>query len=410
MASACAAAVILGTACSAFFLLAPPALRGILFGADAPQLALVALAGAAPFVGLAAVESAVVRGLRAVGLLASANVIAAILGLLLLIPLVFVFGLSGALVHITLFSLIVYLSNLWARRQACRTAGFGVTPMARPRLTEFGSLASYGSANAISTIANNASLVFVRTLVINLLGVSQNGIYQIVWVVPTQALNLVFNPLSAYAFPHISGLKTWRETSTAINTSLRFALLMTTPLVTGLILMSQPLVLALYSPSFLPAAGYLQLQLLGDFPRTVALVVGLSMVARGHLRAFTGLYLLFNVVFSVGALVLLPRFGLWGAVGSYVLANTVHATATYLYQRRLEGFRLTAENVRLLGGSVVLLLGAITIAWTGSFPGEIGYGAVGLAVWSLIVTSQGERAEVWVALHSFARQRRAAWS
>jgi PST family polysaccharide transporter len=332
--------------------------------------------------------------------LATASSVSALVGLLLLGPLVLLFGLNGALVHITLFAVVGYVVSLWARRRASRQAGVTITLLARPSLSATRALLSYGSANAVTRIVETASLLVVRTQIVHTLGVAQNGIYQVIFSIPAQFLTVIIGALSSYSFPLISGLQDREEITAAINTALRFTLLATTPLLAALLLFGRPVIVAFYSREFLPAADFMPVELLGDFFKMISWALGLSLLGRGHLVAFAILEVGWSAVFTAGVVSEVAQLGLWCAVGSYLLAHVLQAGATYAYQRRFEGFRLTAANARLLVCSCLLTLGAAVGAASGQWAYQLLYTAVALVAWLLLGTESVERTAAWSSAKS----------
>jgi O-antigen/teichoic acid export membrane protein len=379
----------------AVLLIGPDGATSRILGEQSPPLARIALAVAVPLVAITNIESAIVRGLKNVRVLTIATSAAAVLGLGLLAPLVLLFGLNGALVHIALFALLTYALSYVARRRAAWQAGFHITLASLPTWRSFQVLLSYGSANAVAGVLNTATLLLVRSYLIETLGLEANGIYQVLLGIPSQTLIVVLNTLSAYAFPVVSGMRERADVNGALNMALRFTLLSSTPIILGLVLFAAPLIRLLYSSEFLPASVFLPLQVLGDFFKMVAWAVGLSLLGRGHLVAFTLLDTVWNVVFAVGVLFLVPRVGLLGAAASYAVAYAIHATATYTYQYRREQFRLHSRNLRLLAASAVLLVGAVGAAQFGQFALQVVYTAVGLGVWIYRGTERTEWMMVW---------------
>jgi PST family polysaccharide transporter len=384
---------------------APPSLLENIFGQGMPPLTVVALAVAMPLLALTGMEQAVTQGLKSVRYLATATSATAVVGVVLLFPMVLLFGLNGALIHIALFSLAGYLLTLWVRLRASRDAKLKISLLAAPSLAAIGILLSYGSANAIGSIVRTANLLLVRTFIIDNFGIDQNGIYQVVWAMPGQVLSIVIGALSSYAFPVVSGLRDRDEITDAINTALRFTLLATTPLVAGVMLFRYPVIVALYSHDFLPAVTYLPFQLLGDFLKTITWALGLSLLGRGHLLAFTLLELGWNAIYTTGVFTL-ARFGLWCAVVSYVVGYLVHTSATYLYQFKREGFRLSRANTRLLASSSVLLVGEALVTVTGRGEYQALYTATGLLAWVSLGTLREERAAAWRGVRAGLRARR----
>jgi antigen flippase len=386
-------------------LVAPQQVANTIFGGEGPPLGLVALAIAVPFTALTGMERAVLQGLRSVRHLAVSGSVSAILGLILLVPLVFGFGLPGAFVHIAVFAIATYVLSYWARVLAAGHRGFAVSPLSRPSLGALRILLSYGSANAIAGIANTATLLIIRTYIINSLGAEQNGVYQVVWSIPSQILSIIFGALSSYAFPLISGLREQHRISEEINVALRFSMLLAAPIVCIMVVMSGPLVSLFYSRQFLAAVPLLPLQLVGNFFKIVAWAVGLSLLGRKHLVAFTSFDLIWNAIFAVGVFLLLGRVGLFGAVVSYAIGYIIHAIIVYLYQRDREGFRLTAANVRLLACSCVLVGGAAVCAASGRIEYQSLYTVIALLLWAALGTLHHERTQAWTTAKLWLRSK-----
>jgi enterobacterial common antigen flippase len=376
-------------------LLAPRTLTERVLGIDGPSGALVALAVAIPFTGLAAMERAVTQGLRRVRQLATISTATALVGLLLLGPLVLVLGLNGALVHIAAVSIVGYAVSLWARRRASHEAGLAITPFARPSLAGLKTLLSFGSANAVTRVVETAGMLLIRSSIVSTLGVAQNGMYQVIFSLPAQFVGIITGALASYAFPLISGLDDRDEITRAINTALRFALLATTPLIAVLALLGRPAIVVLYSRDFLPAADFLPFELLGDLCQVVSWALGLSLLGRGHLAAFTLLEVGWSAVFALGAVSQVGRLGLWAPTTSYVAAHALLAAATYLYQRSHEGFRLSAANLRLLACSGCVAVGAAVAATTGHWQYQLLYTAAALLAWMLVGIEPVERSAAW---------------
>jgi len=387
----------------AFLLLAPSEITDRVFGEGSPALARFVLVAAIPLAAILNIETAVLRGLKNVRMLTLAISAAGILGLALLGPLVLLFGLDGALVHVALFGVASYAVTYLARRRAAWQAGLRVSLLVRPTRQALRMLLSYGSANAIAGVLNTATLLLVRSYIIGTLGVDANGIYQVLLGVPAQTLVVVFNTLSAYAFPLVSGMRERADIGGALNLILRFTLLSTTPLILGLILLSSTIVRVLYSSQFLDAADLLPIQLLGDFFKTIAWGLGLSLLGRGHLLAFTALDLGWDMTFAAGVVLLAPRLGLAGAALGYAGAYATHALATYIYQYKREGLRLDSSNLRLLAASSVVVCGAVGVAHSAQFEVRLTYTAAALIAWAWLGTQRSEWLAVWKATTVWVR-------
>ncbi|MBI2444411.1 MAG: flippase [Candidatus Magasanikbacteria bacterium] len=138
------------------------------------------------------------------------------------------------------------------------------------------------------------------------------------WSVPAKIINAIqFLPMAVAAsvFPVMSNL--WRRDQATVariyERAFRYLLLVSLPVAGGLIAIAEPAVAAVYGPAYFPAVVPLQLVLVGLAASFLSVINGTLLNAADRQRTQTGI-LAIGLVFTVGSnLILLPRFGLFGA-------------------------------------------------------------------------------------------------
>ena len=308
-------------------------------------------------------------------------------------PLVYWLGVRGAVINISLtWALNAGLYwYFWLRGDGGRL--FRRSAFDWPVLAE---LVRYGAASLAVGAATSLALLAVRSLIIDRFGADQNGLYQAVYGLSVQYMTLVTGAMATYSFAQLSGIasrlgrnaSSRAEFEREVNNNVRLVLLVIVPVLAGVVLLRKVGLVVFYSPEFLPAAPLFPLQALGDLFLACAWAFGLALLPLGRV----GPWLLINLCAPLGLLVgsagLLPRIGLVGVVTAYAGGQALQAALSWWYLRRVTGFRLARQNLRLLGASVVTMA-ALAMFSTGGVGGYIVSGAF-LVLWVVLAPTRDE--------------------
>jgi PST family polysaccharide transporter len=317
-----------------------------------------------------------------------ALVTTAALGLLAMIPLVLVWGLRGAAVHLLVLALLGYLV---ARREAHRAmdAPARDTMRAAPFDTQVArQLFRFGAANLLPFALTLAFPFVVRVQIVRDLGLTQNGIYQALLAISVQFLTVPLNAMTAYSFPKISQLQDRDAINREVNNAVRAAVLFSCAGILVILLGRDVAVRLLFSDRFLDAVPLFPVQLCGDLLKAVGFAVQLPLLPQERYRARNIMALVHYGTFAAIVFAVPPHLRLWGAVWGHTLSWGVHAVMHVIYLRRTSGFRFTPANLRLL---VLSLVAAVAVAAL-PFP-DVGWRLVGVGVavaWALLSVQRRE--------------------
>lgn len=362
-------------------------------------------AAAVPLSAAASVNISMLQGHQAVRSMAGLNVAVAIAQIATIVPLAFFWGVPGAVAQ------LVLITGIWAwwsgrllrphTPRAPRTgpgsAAAGARPLLRPLLR-------YGISSLLVGLSSTLTLLVLRSMLVEKLGLGPNGIYQVCVGVSGLLMPTILNAITANIWPEIAALPSDADAAPAMRSGVRLAFLLTTGFCAAILVGAPIWVPLFYSGRFLPALDLLPIQFLGDYFRAAAWMFGIWLVPRNRLRP----WVLFDVVYGVTLLVafvlLVDRLGLKSVVIGYVLAHMTHAGLHYYLARRSIGFKLGPDNRRLLAASLALLLGLL--AWTPKNLVGVGLGGLALLTWAAVVVRPRE----WLAVLDVARRRLAVAS
>jgi enterobacterial common antigen flippase len=388
---------VLGLAVGA--LLARPLAAWAFEDATLTLLVLISLAGV-PLSVFYNLGRAFLQGHKEVRAIAVANVASAVLSFATVIPLVRIWGITGAVVNISLTWGLnaAFYWWFWLHK--------GGRPLFRRNAFNWSALRElvrYGAASLAVGAATSLALLVVRRLVLAQLGADANGLYQAVYGLSVQYMTLVTGAMATYSFAQLSGIASRlpegperrEELHREINNNVRLVLLVIVPVLSLVVLLRNLGLVVFYSPEFLPAAPLFPLQALGDLFMACAWAFGLALLPLGRVAAWLLINLSAPLVLFAGVTLLLPRSGLRAVVEAYALAQGLQALVSWWYLQRASGFRLTGRNARLLGISVVAL------SAIGLFARDnvVGYavGATILLAWLALAPSREELRHAWLA-------------
>jgi PST family polysaccharide transporter len=313
--------MVIGLAIFAITALWAPSISSLITGTVNYSGLIVLSSAFIPVLLVAAAYGQVLQAFIKVARIAAASVVGsvALIGatVLLTIP----FGLTGAVVAIGVGAAVrvAYLAHTerwvlsgWAGRQ--RPSG------ARPPLSP---ILKLSLSSAILGIAAAAVALLIRTSIVGILGLEQNGIYQPVSDISDIYLEVILASTSLYLFPKMTALLTLDKRAEAaheLGHGMRLLLVITVPVALIGIGFGEVVIRTLYSASFTDASGPLAIQMAGNIVKVVAWSLGAGLLPLGMYRSWLVIGLVTLAIRYFGVVALAPSMGLDGVAVAYVLA------------------------------------------------------------------------------------------
>ena len=366
-----------------------------------------------PFSAVASLRVSMLQGHQAVRAMAGLNFVIAASGIVTIVPLAYFYGVRGAVFQLVLVAAIY---AFWSGRLlkphlgaagssgAATSGGRATGALAGPRAPRIDRallrpLLRFGASALLVGLSSTLTLLILRSMLVQKLGLGANGIYQVCVGVSGLLMPTILNAITATVWPEIASQPTDADAAPPMRSAIRLSFLLTTGACAGILIGAPIWVPLFYSGKFLPALDLLPLQFLGDYFRTAAWMFGIWLVPRNRLKPWVAFDLVYGVTLLLAFVLLVDRIGLKSVVIGYVLAHVTHAVLHYALARRALGFRLGPDNRRLLLASFALLAGLA--AWTPrNLPG-VALGGLAAAAWALVVVRPHE----WKAAREIAFRR-----
>src|SRR5450631_164282 len=348
----------------------------ITFGDAHRTSAICILSLAVLFQLISAGQGALLQGMRRITDLAKMNVIGAIWGTLISIPVVYFFREKGIVPSLVCVAAMAILTSWWYSRKIQLEIP---TMVASEVGREAKALLKLGVAFMCSGLMVTGVAYVVRVILSKKVGFAATGMYQSAWTLGGLYVSFILQAMGADFYPRLSAVSgNNEECNRLVNEQALVGLLLAGPGVIATLTFA-PLVIALfYSAKFGAAVPVLRWICLGATLQVITWPMGFIILA----KARQDFFLFSEVVWAAVAVGLawtcVGLFGLNGAGIAFFGSYIFHWILTYPLVRHLSGFRWSAENTRT--GLLYLPLIAIVFGsfYLLPFAVAVGVGIAGL--------------------------------
>lgn len=243
--------------------------------------------------------------------------------------------------------------------------------------TQWRELVRVGAAFMVGGLAFSLGFLIVRSMVQNKLGAVDLGHYQAAWAISATYLGFVLSAMATDYYPRLTAALGDRQAATKlVNEQTEIALLLSGPVLVGMMALAPVVVNLLYTREFAITADILRWQILGDVFKIISWPLGFILLASGSSRTFMLTETTAMSVFALGVWVLIPTLGVMSTGVAFLVMYILYLPLVYALARYRIGFIWTSSVVRL----AALVLGSTILTMLFSFWSEIGAMLTGCAI------------------------------
>lgn len=272
--------------------------------------------------------------------LAGVQIMSAFGGLILGLPFIYLFGLTGIAASILVAAIIPAIAT-W--KAACK---YYPKSMPEADAGEIRTLLQLGTAIMAVGFLGQLSTYIVRLMLTRSYGLESAGYYHAAFVIAGSLPGFVFTAMGTDFFPRVAAVKTEAEAQDLCEKQIQAGLLLALPLIAGLLTLGQFCIYLLYARSFEPAIPLLIWMIWGVFFRLLSWPMGFWLIARGSPRAVVIVTLANNALGILFPLVLLPSFGISGAAIGFFISCISSTIIIIVVSRRRSGRWLSMQTLR----------------------------------------------------------------
>ena len=308
------------------------------FGNTDYTYAFVWLSIAVLFTQLAKGKIAILQGTRRLKKLASANLIASTVSLLVTLPLYYFFGLKGIVPALITSAVIIFMVfKFFTKNIEIPYFNFTKTELFHKSKAMLFLGATMSVTSMIVALTGLLIQIFIRTTD----GLEAVGFYSAGFLIVNAYVGMIFTAMSTDYFPRLAAINTDnKEMNKAVNQQADVAILLITPVIVLFLTFSPLVVELLYSSKFNVIIGFVTFGVLGTFFKAVSFSLGYVVIAKGHSKVFITLSVVFNSIFLTISIISYTIGGLTGLGIGFLVYYLFHfivlkVLTNYLYQIRL---------------------------------------------------------------------------
>lgn len=252
----------------------------------------------------------VLQGSRKIKLLANANLLGSIIGLITTMPIFYFFGKNGIVPSIIIASFIS-LAISYIFRQKINIPKIRVSNLRS--IAEGKVMLKMGFLISLSGFITLFVSYLVRLFISNVGSISDVGLYNAGFIIINTYVGIIFNAMGSEYFPRLAAVKdNLLKSNNIINSQIEFTLIILGPVIVMFILNVKWVIQLLYSNQFLSVNNMLIWAAIGMLFKAVSWTIGFILLTNGSGRLF-----FCNELFANVYVALLNIFGYkyWGLNG-----------------------------------------------------------------------------------------------
>ena len=258
-------------------------------------------------------------------------------------------GLPGIIIGFLISNTVIFLIAFYTLNEVLKSEGFPGLKEARLSMAPIRQLSRFFGPLSTRATVEFASLLFLKSEIIRQLGISANGLFQVIYGTSILYMDIFTQMLFSYGIPKLTANLHQREEMNKIqNNLLKTGILILAPLTIMLLLTRRIWIPLLYDNSFLAASTVLIWQFSGDVLRVIRTSINSSLLPLERFWVININEVVYWVSWILFMNVLMPFVGILAAGIGYFLANLLQLPLNWFYHHRHLGFRMSKENKLLL--------------------------------------------------------------
>jgi enterobacterial common antigen flippase len=296
-------------------------------------------------------QTALIQGMRRISDLAKVSIFGALLGTLLSVPIIYLYGERGIAFYLIIVSSMGFFAAWW---YSSKIEVPIVALSWRDSFSEARPLLKLGLALMLGSLMAVGTQYFLRVFIVRHIGLSAAGAYHASTTLSLVYVGIILNAMLTDFYPRLSAAaKDHDECTSLINKQVEIGLLLAVPGILAIMTFAPFVIVIFYSSKFMLAADILKWQILGVLLQVVSWPMGFMLRAKGDGKLFFLTELFANVMYLSLAWLGIVYFGLSGIGMAFFGMNISYWVLILLIIRMNYGFAISKINLQILGISAL---------------------------------------------------------
>jgi len=216
-------------------------------------------------------------------------------------------------------------------------------------LKKGGDMVKLGLFTVGSGLIATLTMFLIRSFILQKSDVSTVGLFQASWSISNLYLGAVLTAMGADYYPRLCGLKDNNDQIVRfVNQQTRFVLVVSTPIIVGMMLITTPVIHLLFSSEFTLAVDLLRLQILGTFLKVLVWPSGFVLLSKGKGFRFLMVEATWFIAYFFITMLLWPLIGLNAAGVAFVGAYLIYLPLVLVLVKPLCSLSFDLRNIVLM--------------------------------------------------------------
>jgi enterobacterial common antigen flippase len=296
-------------------------------------------------------QKALIQGMRQIGNLAKMNILSALLGTMISIPIIYFWGERGIVYYLIIVSAMGILTSWWYSRKIKVST---ITMNWREIFAEANPLLKLGSAFMLGSLATDFTRYILQVIVVRYLGLEASGMFQAATILSSVYVGVILNAMLTDFYPRLSAVSQDNDKCRSlINEQVEVGLLFAVPGILATLTFAPLIIIIFYTPQFIVAVDVLKWQILGVLLQVVTWPIGFILRAKGDGKLFILTDLFSNCSYLIFSWIGINYFGLSGIGMSFLAMNIAYWMLIYWVARRNYNFSFSTMNIKILTISII---------------------------------------------------------
>jgi O-antigen/teichoic acid export membrane protein len=309
-------------------------------------------------------SASILRAFKIIKYIARCELIALIIDILFFIPLVYFWGITGAVINIT-FSLLTLLiiNHYYAEKKVLIKRNISLIDILKTKVNQkyVKELLFFAGFGLTAGIAEISAELITRAIVVSDLGIDKLGIYSPVNYWGSLFTGFISPSIFNYLYPRYSESKSDKDLIGVLNDSLRFITILMIPFILISIPIRFQIIPLFFSKSFKDAGNYLPGHLIGIFFYMCLYIFTQVMPATGRLKIGGVILILMCFVDIIVVYYFVGKYGLYGYMLKFIISPVIFFIFCLLYFKKAIKFRIEKKNLLLMGYLLIAYILQVSI-------------------------------------------------
>ena len=312
-------------------------------------------------------QTALLQGTFHYKYMAKSAMYGSIIGLVVTIPLYYLWGIKAIVSVIILSSLTsLLLSTYYSRKIHFKR----VKLSSRQIWTNGKTMIVLGISVALTGLIASGKVYVLRSFISTHGSIADVGLYMAGISIATQYVDVILQSMGTDYSPRLAALsQDIPQFNEAINKQLKLLITIVTPLIIPFIVFIRELTILLYSDKFIEITGMIEWIMLGMFFRTVSWCMSYTMVARGESKKFF-IYETATAVYTLILSVIGYNYAKFTGLGiAFCVGYIIYILQYYIICKRSFNFKYSSDATKtVLLFFVILILCFVLLKLMGYTP------------------------------------------